>query len=242
MLKPNLGLQSSGKFPLTKGDWGAQLGKYEAHLADPKNLEAYEAAKKVGPAEIAYYLDKHNLLEGQILSETLKKPGSAILQKRVPNAIDEWRVHSLHGKVPNAMTAPRHSVAAGAKANLTPGDKTTKQLGKFVEKTVKRLPKEYREGYYGFDVMRYKDPVSGKVKFKILESNPAEMAGVAKSPGGGSGFLDTSVMPWAAHAQHRAVTGRHTLPISIATGLGTGGLTAAGSAAALRAKKEQQGA
>lgn len=236
-LKPVGGLQSDGAFAFSKHDWSKQLKKYDAHMANPKNRKAYDAAVKVGPGEVAWYLDKHNLLPGHTLHHMLKDPRSAMAQHWLPNANQEWRVHSFQGEIPTSMMLPRYFSkdpvgALRAITGLTTDD-YRKELQAFSQDVLNKLPEKYRKGHYGMDVMRFVDPKTGKQSFKVMELNPAETAGMYGSEGGGSGLMSASAVPWMGHLEHKFVTGRHSQPVSLAAGMGGAGL---GTAAGLLAK------
>lgn len=237
-LKPVGGLQSDGAFAFSKNNWEKQLRRYDRHMANPANRKAYEAAEKVGPGEVAWYLDKHKLLPGHTLHHMLEDPHSAMAQHWMPHADTEWRVHTFQGETPKSMMLPRYFAndpigALRAVTGVTRDD-YRKELQQFVQNEVlNKLPEKYRKGHYGLDVMRFVDPKTGKQSFKVIEMNPAETAGMYGSEGGGSGLMAASAVPWMGHAEHKFVTGRHSQPVSLAAGLGGAGL---GTAAGLLAK------
>lgn len=240
-LKPAGGVQSEGFFPLSTDNWKKQLGKFEKHIANPTNVANLEKAERMGGGELAYYLHKHNLLEGHTLHNALKDPKSVMAQHWLPGAMGEWRVNAFQGAAPEYMMTPRYlsaDPAGAAKDLLGLSDINRGELREFVEKHLSSLPKDLRRGSYGLDVMPFKGK-DGKPYFKILEMNPHERSGVSGSQGGGSGFLDSAVIPWAGHAHYRAATGRHSEPVSALGGLAAG-TAAAGLARALTPEQQQQ--
>jgi hypothetical protein len=234
MLKPNVGLQSAGAFPWGKQNWRKQLRHYEEHIADPTQLKALQTAENKGPGDLAAYLGEHGIEEGRILHHTLQNPENVLLQRAVQNPLGEFRVHAFAGKAPRSLMVPRYGGGIDlAKLHLGLGGISTKNLQQFAEETLAKLPEKYRTGTYGMDIMPFRKP-DNSVGYKIIELNPSERAyntaSGARNMGGGSGFLDTDVMPYAGLAQYRTLTGRHATPVALAGGLGAGGL-AAGTAA-----------
>ena len=233
-LKPVQGLQSGGEFPWSEENWGAHLGRFERHLANPKHLAAYQKAEKEGLVEMVGYLRDRDLLQGHTLHTALKDPASVMAQRAIPNPMGEWRVHTINGAAPAWTMTPRHSQVGlgdiGAYMNL--GGVKTREMQQFVEDALRKFPKKYRQGAWGFDVMPFKKP-DGSTGYQILEMNPTERqfrnAGGGYSAGGGSGLLDSTTVPGIGHMHYRAATGRHTplvaaglaAPLAIAAGSGT---------------------
>lgn len=226
LLKPTLGFNSGGKFPMSGDDWGKHLARFDKAMADP----AFKAKfNKATPDEFADMVWNKKILQGHTLHEMLKDPSSAIAQQQIPNRLGEWRVNVTKGEAPLSMMAPRGATdnpVESLQEMVTEGVSPFK-IKKFVEGHIKKLPQHYREGTYGADVMPYYTP-EGKLDYKFVELNPSERAGYHGSVGGGSGFLDASNIPWAGHAHYRTATGRHTTPVALA-----GGLAAAGAAGGL---------
>jgi hypothetical protein len=226
LIKPTLGFNSGGKFPMSGDDWGKHLARFDKAMQDPVFKAKFE---KATPDEFADMVWNKGILQGHTLHEMLKNPSSAIAQQQIPNRLGEWRVNVTKGEAPLSMMAPRGATDSPIDAlqeMVTEGVRPS-QIKKFVEGHIKKLPRHYREGTYGADVMPYYTP-EGKLDFKFVELNPSERAGYHGSEGGGSGFLDASNIPWAGHAHYRTATGRHTTPVSLA-----GGLAAAGAAGGL---------
>jgi hypothetical protein len=239
-LKPTQGLQSDAAFPRSGDNWAAQLRKYDQHMANPKNVAAFNEAAKIGPGDIAYYLANEDLLEGHTLHHMLKDPKSAYAQHWVPGAENkgknEWRVHTLHGDVPMATMLPRffsNDPWRAAKEVVGRGPVDYRDdLQKFVKEDVLgKLPEKYRMGRYGLDVMPFVDE-SGKRTFRVMEMNPFERSGLYGSEGGGSGLMDAANVPWMGHTDYRVSTGRHSQPVALAAGLGAAGVAGAGTALA----------
>jgi len=225
LLKPNQGLSSGGKFPRSNQDWGAQLRTYDEHMADPVKRKAYRALKGEDNA-LADYSKEHGLYEGSVLHNALKDPKSMLAQKIVDNPMGEWRVHTVAGEAPRGLMTPRFASnpAKTLAARAGVGDASTKELQQFVEQDIlQKLPKNYREGNYAFDVMPHRKP-DGSIGFKTIEMNPAERAKSQSLSGGGSGFLDTAASPFSGLKHYRAVTGRHT---PLVAGLGAAGAAGA---------------
>ena len=105
--------------------------------------------------------------------------------------------------------APRNSdILNTIPSYLDAGDVKASDIQKFVEESLGKLPEKYRTGSYGMDIMPFKRP-DGSVAYKIVEMNPAERAYNNLSgynAGGGSGFLDSRIVPYVGHAQYRAMT------------------------------------
>jgi hypothetical protein len=226
LLKPTLGFNSGGKFPMSDDDWGKHLARFDKAMADPTFKAKFD---KATPDEFADMVWNKKILQGHTLHEMLKNPSSAIAQQQIPNRLGEWRVNVTKGEAPLSMMAPRGATdnpMESLQEMVTDGVNPFK-IKKFVEGHIKKLPQHYREGTYGADVMPYYTP-EGKLDYKFVELNPSERAGYNGSVGGGSGFLDASNIPWAGHAHYRTATGRHTTPVALA-----GGLAAAGTAGGL---------
>lgn len=225
-VKPNLGLQSGGAFPQENQDWGKVLSHYDAHMkANPEKARwINEHGGTDFDPDKAHYLKKHDLYEGHTLHSALADPSSVVLQRKIPGYGGEFRVHSHQGQVIPSMTSSRHGDAK-ALEDLLPFAYTDKHrdMHGMVQGALDRLPEEYRRGSYGFDVAKGAHPETGETTWHILEMNPTERAN-ATLGGGSSGFLGTDVMPTVAHAQHRAVTGRHTQPVALAAGLAGAGV------------------
>lgn len=243
MLKPAQGLQSAGAFPWSHQNWGKQLAKFEKHIANPANAQAYAKAQEGGLAEIAAYLDKYKIDEGRVLHEALKDPSSVLAQRAIKNPLGEYRVHGVAGGAPQSLMVARYGDPVDTlKMQGNMGKVKAKDLQAFAERTLAKLPKKYREGSYALDVMPHIGE-DGNVQFKIIEMNPSERArtlGGERNPGGGSGFLDTDVMPYAGLAQYRAMTGRQATPVALAGGLGAAGLAGGLTHALSREKDEKE--
>lgn len=231
-LKPVDGFQSDGAFALGHEDWGAHLSHYDKFVSNPKNLKALKKYEAAGGDNWPWFLEEHGLTEGYALNRAMSKPESVLAQDWLPGAQGEWRVHTMGGAAPKNMMLPRYFSAQpgrSVKELLGFGGPDRDAMQQFVEGTLKKMPKKYREGQYGMDVMHFKDPTTGQSYFKVIEANPSELMGYNGSAGGGSGLLDTKNVPWMGHAHYRAATGRHTTPVSLAAGLGAAGV--AGTAA-----------
>jgi hypothetical protein len=227
LLKPTVGVASSGKFPRSGQDFGALVEKYERHLASPEAHRAFTQAKRRGPNDLAKYLKTHGIHEGHVLHEGLRYPGDLIAQEAVQNPLGEFRVHAVGGSVPPELILPRHRQTA-LQSLTSPVRKDA--LRAFVEDDVlAKLPAKYRRGMYGMDVMPFRRP-DGSTGFKVIEMNPHERGNPLEN-GGGSGLLDSDTTPFATHNLYRAITGRHTEPVALAgglaSGLGAGALTRA---------------
>jgi hypothetical protein len=236
LIKPTLGFNSGGKFPMSEQNWGKHLARFDKAMEDPVFKAKLE---KATPAEFAELVWNKKILEGHTLNEMLKDPTSAIAQQQIPNRLGEWRVNITKGEAPISLMAPRGATDNPLEALqevVTEGVHPS-QIKKFVETHIKKFPKQYREGTYGADVMPYYTP-EGKLDFKFVELNPSERAGYRGSAGGGSGFLAAYNLPWAGHAHYRAATGRHTTPVALAGGLAAAG-TAGGLARYLTPTQEQ---
>jgi hypothetical protein len=234
MLKPNLGLQSAGAFPWGKQNWFKQLRHYERHIADPEKLKALQAMEAKGPGDLAAYMEQHGIEEGRVLHHALQNPESVLLQRAIKNPLGEYRVHLMGGEAPRSLMMPRYGgLGDVAKLHLGVGPVTPAGLKQFAEETLAKLPEKYRAGSYGMDVMPFRKP-DGTVGYKIIELNPSERAyhtaTGAHNMGGGSGFLDTDVMPHAGLAQYRVATGRQATPVALAGALGAGGLATGATA------------
>jgi len=227
ILKPTQGLSSAGSFPPTNENWERYITRFDKHMADPKKAKAFGKAKASGVSDFTEYLHDHNLYEGHVLDGALGNPRSVIAQRLVDKPLAEWRVHAIAGTAPQEMMSQRHGGKAttAIKAHLNRGDVKAGELKSFVEKTIKKLPPKYRKGNYAFDVLPYVDD-TGKTKFKIIEMNPTELPTKHQS-GGGSGFLDSSLVNFPGHGHYRAVTGRHAPVIA-----GAGAALASGATAA----------
>jgi hypothetical protein len=243
MLKPVMGLTSGGEFPYATGRWGARLARYDKHFLDPKNRRAWRTAQAGGGNEAADYLKGHGLYQGHVLSEAMKDPKSVLAQRLIDKPLNEWRVHTVAGTAPTSMMDVRFVKGPMDAAKAIPGYVGgNRDMQKFVEKTLAKLPKKYRGGNYGVDVMKYVKP-DGSIGHKIIEMNPTELA-TATKPGGASGFLETHTAPLIGHMHYRTATGRHTpllaglgaVGAAGAAGLGTAG--AIGSAPADKAEGE----
>ena len=238
LLKPTLGFNSGGKFPMSGDDWGKHLARFDKAMADP----AFKAKfQKATPDEFANMVWDKKILEGHTLHEMLKNPQSAIAQQQIPNRLGEWRVNVTKGEAPLSMMAPRGATdnpMESLKELATEGVSPFK-IKQFVEGHVRKLPKHYREGTYGADVMPYYTP-EGKLDYKFVELNPSERAGYHGSAGGGSGFLDASNIPWAGHAHYRTATGRHTTPVAMAGGLAAAGLGGMAARALTPEQKDEE--
>lgn len=228
-LKPKRGLQSNAEFPVGSMKWHKELRRYDKHMANPDNVKAYQAAVQRSDVDAVTYLKEHQLLPGHVLSETLRDPSTVIKQNWLPDAMGEWRVHVMNGHAPRSMMIPRYftnNLTESLPDYADMGAVDKKELQHFIQSTMKKLPKKYRKGTYGMDVMPFRDK-DGNVYFKIIELNPSERFGYMGSNGGTSGFLESGVVPWMGHAHYREVAGRHTRPAAALTGLGAG-LGAAG--------------
>jgi hypothetical protein len=109
---------------------------------------------------------------------------------------------------------------------------TPQMLEDYAIKTMAKLPKKYQRGSFGLDIMPFRQK-DGSIGFKIIELNPSSTSGVFQGkhvPGGGSGFTDTSIVPYAGHAQYRQYTGRHNTPVALAGGMGAASLAGLGTA------------
>jgi hypothetical protein len=224
-LKPSYGLASGGKFPRAAGDWGAHLEAYDAHMADPANRKAFNAAKRKGQNAHAQYMKDRGLYEGHTLHTALKNPNDVILQKWVDQPMGEWRVHTMAGSAPSQLMAPRFIKGPSDVLHHVPGVPGGHgQMQHWMENEVlAKLPEKYRKGNFAFDVMPHRKP-DGSTGFKILEVNPTERA-TATGSGASSGFLDPLANPFVGHKHYRAATGRQT---PLKAGLGAG--LAAGAA------------
>jgi len=226
LLKPTLGFNSGGKFPMSEDDWGKHLARFDKAMADPVFKAKFD---KATPDQFADMVWDKGILQGHTLHEMLKNPSSAIAQQQIPNRLGEWRVNVTKGEAPLGLMAPRGATDNPLEALKEIGTEGVSpfKIKKFVEEHIKKLPQHYREGTYGADVMPYYTP-EGKLDYKFVELNPSERAGYHGSEGGGSGFLDAYNLPWAGHAHYRTATGRHATPVALA-----GGLAAAGAAGGL---------
>lgn len=218
MLKPNIGLASSGKFPHTGGDWAEQLRAYDAHMASPEGLKKYTAADEEGGNYLAKYLKSHGLYEGHVLHQALSDPRSVVAQRRIDNILGEYRIHSIAGEAPSNMAFHKGKAGEGVKGNVD-----VDGMRRYVEDTVKKLPSKYQKGNYGFDIMEHYQP-DGSRGYKVLEMNPTESALSADEAGGGSGYVDPESSPLSGHMVYRAATGRHTPLLAGAVGAGAAGL------------------
>jgi len=226
LLKPTVGFNSGGKFPMGEEDWGRHLARYDKAMRDPAFKAKFDKATGSDFADMVW--DK-KILQGHTLHHMLKDPSSAMAQQKIHNRLGEWRANVTRGEAPLSMMTPRGATDSpvGAMKELLTEGVDPREIKKFVESNIKRLPRHYREGTWGADVMPYRTP-EGTIKYKFVELNPSETAGYHGSNGGGSGFLDASNIPWAGHAHYRTATGRHTTPVALA-----GGLAAAGAAGGL---------
>lgn len=258
LLKPTITAQSSGAFPFSGNspskamslkDWQKRHKAYLEHLKNPGNRAAFQKAKREGYVQRTTYLRQHGIHEGYVLDEALRHPSRVLAQEEIVNPIGEWRVHVNAGSAPEGMMMPRHaanSIPALVKNRLGIGTQgvSAKAMREFVEGAVTKLPKEYRKGSFGMDVMPFKRP-DGTVGYKIVELNPAETAGMHGSEGGSSGLITSDHLPTMGHAHYKQMTGRDTNPMAIAKGLGVAGATGVGIAglgAALTRKKKKDDA
>jgi hypothetical protein len=221
LLKPDQGFASGGEMPFGRDKWGKTLRGYLDHMQKPKNRAAWDKAQADGPYAEMEYLRDNGLYEGHTLHQAVTKPrGSTVLQREIPGFENEFRVHVIGGSAPKSLITPRHSEDT-MDALKTPYS----DLQSFAENAVRDMPKKHRRGILGLDVGVGRDPATGRRIFKIIESNPSELANRRiGEPGGGSGFLTTDQIPWAGHSLYRHATGRHTTPAA----LGAAGLTAGG--------------
>ena len=228
MMKPTQGLASGvgGRgFPHTSNDdWGHEIEKFHAHLADPVNKAAFKAADTQGGNATAHYLRDNNIYKGHVLHEALRKPRSIMAQKVIPDIVNEYRVHTIAGSAPRSMLLPRGYKGVKGHVGAAPTymgvGKHSDEVNTFVEDLMQKLPKKYRDGNFAVDVVSHKRP-DGTLGHKLVEMNPTESANTVDA-GGGSGYLEG-----IGHRHHHAVTGRHTPLLS-----GLGGLGAAGIAGA----------
>lgn len=225
MLKITRGVASDGQFPLSKGDWGRHLEKFDRHMSNPENARAYRNAVRGGSNYDAEYLKRHKIYQGWVLNEALRYPGDVLAQARIQNPLGEFRVHTVAGAAPENLIMARHAKMLAPSLGV---DRAA--LRNFVEKDViSKLPAKYRKGNFSMDVMPHRNP-DGTVGFKIVELNPTEMA-TRSSGGSSSGLLDSARRTTAGAEHYRAVTGRH-LPSVAGLGAGVAGL---GAGAAARA-------
>jgi hypothetical protein len=233
LLKPKGGLASGGNFPSLENDWQAQHAAYTAHMADPASRAAYDAAVAEGGNAPSHYLRKHDLYKGYVLDQMLKDPASVMAQQKIPNILNEYRVHLVGGEAPTSTIFPRFTEGVKGQMRAAPTrvgvGKSTKDIKAFSEDVMRKLPEEYRKGTFGFDVVAYKRP-DGTIGHQLVELNPTEGA-TPEAAGGGSGYLDPRSVPFTGHRHYKAITGRST---PLMAGLG-GGL--AGGAVGLATKQ-----
>jgi hypothetical protein len=231
MLKITRGLASDGQFPLSKGDWGAHLSRFDKHLRNPENARQYRNALRRGPNDHADYLKRSKLYQGWVLNEALRYPGDVLAQARIQNPMGELRVHTVAGAAPENLIMARHGKVFAKTLGVD-----RQALREFVERDVMaKLPAKYRKGNFAMDVMPFKNP-DGSIGFKVIELNPSERATRAGG-GASSGLLDSARRSTAGAEHYRAVTGRH-LPSVAGLGAGAAGVGAAAAARALTPAEE----
>lgn len=228
----DFGSWSAGKFPTdttnldkTYKQWRGMRGDYQAHQA------RYMDKTKRPIARQAYHLEPG--YKGRVVDEI--PHNNVIVQEKVPlvhyegewakqleesgHATNrEYRVHVVGGKAFPSLAYSRNAPGAGVGLS---GDALTEKLdarraAAWVQKNyVDKLPKnsKYHQLMYGIDVA----PVKAPGQYRMMELNP----------GGQSGLTD--IPHHSGHAFHRAFTGRSSVPVAAALGLGVG--TAGGLAA-----------
>ena len=219
LLKPTHGIASGGKFPRGTDDWGSMLGAYDQHAADPtKGLALRQAGKSKN--SLAAYLRTNGIYEGHVLNTALHSPDRVLAQRLIENPMGEYRVHAMAGEAPMQTILPRFSKnpITAAKAHAGLSEVNTRDMKRFIEDTLRKLPPEYQGGHYGIDVMAHRRP-DGSIGYKIIEMNPHASAD-PKRFGSSSGLLDPGYTPLTGNLLYRAATGRHTPLIA---GLGAAG-------------------
>lgn len=224
-LKQDNGLASSGHFPRRNSNWVKQHDKFLRMTSDPAKSRKLQHLLANNETEAAYLLRKHKAYEGYVLDQILKNPKGGLAQSLIKNPVDEWRVHVMSGAAPADMITSRF----GAKPELLrdPFGVKKQELQAFAEKTVAKLPKSYRRGTYGFDIMEYTKK-NGKRGYKILETNSTEPA-TAITQSGRSDFLSHDYFPYIGHRHYKTMTGRETVPMALRNA-GAAGLLAGGAA------------
>lgn len=224
-LKQDNGLASSGHFPRRGSDWVAHHDDYLKLINDPAKKRKLDTLLRTNETQAAYFLRDNNAYEGHVLEQILKNPKRGLAQAIIRKPVDEWRVHVLSGAAPTEMMTSRF----GATPDLMrdPFGTKKREMQALVEKVMAKLPKEYRRGNYGFDIMEYTKK-NGKRGYKILETNSTEPA-TPTTQSGRSDFLNHAYFPFIGHQHYKTMTGRNTIPMSLRNAAGAG-LLAGGAA------------
>lgn len=240
VMKPLKTVQSRGNFPWGKTtDWGKEIQKFDEMMKDPKFRKRVE--RDYGQDYLTPFLRDRGALPGYTLHRFLENPSNVFVQRGIKDPQGEWRVHVVRGAAPTNMMIPR-DLPPSATDPLSQFKETIKfprkEMQKFVEDAMANLPKEYREGTYGMDVMPYRR-ADGTTGFKIVEMNPTERFTPGITTGGGSGLLAGYYNPLMGQAQHRAVTGRWDVPVAALGGLTAAGATGLGAHLLTRKRDEE---
>jgi len=206
VIKP-VSSSASGGVPTHNQRWADLL----AGKGDPEHAKWVKDALK-NPKEYMFQEYIPIAKEKALFARPPKKPGEAGQRIQFRGEVpSEYRVHVFGGKV--VPGASSHRWAMGREFNPLQR-KSMKEMEKFVQDNIEKLPESRRGMPMALDVAKTTDG-----KWRIIEANP----------GGESGFLipDIAKTPTLApHAVYKAITGRSSKPIATAQGIAAGAVTA----------------
>jgi hypothetical protein len=237
LLKDTRSAETGGLFPTEKDDFNKLLQRW---LKSGYHADKEKALKELASQGIDHFTSEYrkalkrkyiDTYSGRVLEKLLDNPELVMVQEKLPleqgsllgrlvgkftgnPSTKEMRVHVVNGVVVPELVVPRFDPMM-----LITGRKHMRQAEAVANKIIKNLPKEYRRATFAMDITPVRNPRTGKIEYKVIETNPS----------GVSGMFYARNNPIAGFKLYRAFTGRHSRPVAAMGGALAGTLAGAGA-------------
>lgn len=240
LVKDTLSAETGGAFPTEKHDFNDLYDRWMNsgyHKEKSKILEA-EGLSRLGSQHRKDLKVKYrDTYSGRVIEKMLSNPEKAMVQEKLPIERGSWlgglmgratgnpntkemRVHVINGVVVPGVTINRFDpmVAVTGRKHMRHAENAAREV-------VNNLPKKYRGATFAMDIAPVRNPATGKMEYRTIETNPS----------GVSGMLYAHNNPIAGLQLHRAFTGQHSKSIAGAGAGLAGALAGAGTYQAAKA-------
>ncbi len=240
LVKDTLSAETGGAFPTEKHDFNDLYDRWmrSGYHKEKSKLMETEGLNRLGSSHRKDLKIKYrDTYSGRVIEKMLNNPEKAMVQEKLPIERGSWlgalmgratgnpntkemRVHVINGVVTPGVTINRFDpmVAITGRKHMRHAENAAREV-------VGNLPKKYRNATFAMDIAPVRNPTTGKMEYRTIETNPS----------GVSGMLYAHNNPIAGLQLHHAFTGQHSKPIAGAGAGLAGALAGAGTYQAAKA-------